>query len=125
MFRATKIAVAAILSLSIGALPVVLDRCAESCEVHAALTSAPSCHHLTSTASRIGQVPSPCSHDHHGTALSASNSSAPTVRSISVTAATIAVPHSFPPAKADRQVPVDASPGATLTLDTRSLPLRV
>ena len=34
MFRATRMATAAVLALAVAALPVVLDRCAASCEMH-------------------------------------------------------------------------------------------
>src|SRR5882762_790343 len=80
MFRASR-TVAAALALAIAALPIVLDRCAESCEAHRhTIASAPACHHASSTATHVAPVPTPCGHDHTGTTVTAATSSAPTGR---------------------------------------------
>src|ERR1700682_1703784 len=78
MFRATKIAVAAVVALAMAVLPVVLDQCAGSCEAHRdTVASTPACHHTTSTGPHIAPVPIPCGHDHNGTAITAANNPAP------------------------------------------------
>ena len=54
MFRSARLAVAALLALAIAALPVVLDRCAESCEAHQHVVAAtPACHHAASTGTHL------------------------------------------------------------------------
>ena len=56
MFRATRIAVAAILALAVVALPVVLAQCVESCEAHQrTVASTPACHHAASVGTHISQ----------------------------------------------------------------------
>ena len=79
MFRATKIAVAAVVALAMAVLPVVLDQCAGSCEAHRdTVASTPACHHTTSTGTHIAHVPNPCAHDHNGTVITTANNPAPT-----------------------------------------------
>src|SRR5262245_14456139 len=64
--RQSRVATAAALALAVAVLPMVLDRCAESCDAQrAAAVGTPSCHHAGSPAPRVGQVPRPCGHDHH------------------------------------------------------------
>jgi len=78
MFRAIRTAVAGILVLAIAALPVMLDRCAASCDAHQnAIASTPECHHATSTGMHLSQVPGRCGHDHNGTAVSAASGNPP------------------------------------------------
>ena len=126
MSRAVRISAAAMLVLAVAAFPVVLDRCAATCEVHReAIASAPSCHHATSAAIRIGPAPSPCGHDHHGTALRSTSNLAPSDRSNGVLAAAVPVQGYLPPAASELRGPGHAPPGASLLLDARSLPLRI
>jgi len=58
-----------VLALAIAGVPLVMDQCAAACELaRAGLTrtsSAPSCHHTPSPATRIGHTPNACGHDHH------------------------------------------------------------
>ena len=126
MFRATRIAVAAILTMAIAALPVVLDRCAESCEAHqGTVSSAPACHHATSTGTRISQVPTSCGHDHNGTAVVAAKSPAPTGRSFDSIVAVESELSVAPAAAVDFRVRPHSPPRTSTTLDRRSLPLRI
>lgn len=126
MFRVTRIAVAAILALAIAGLPVMLDRCAESCEAHGATAvSTPACHHAVASGPHITKAPAPCGHDHNGTAVTAAKSFAPTGRAFAVTATaasqfSITVPVGAG-LRADPHAPPDSSP----PLSGRSLPLRV
>jgi len=126
MVRSARISAAAVLVVAVAALPVVLDRCAATCEAHhESIAAAPSCHHATSPATRIGQTPSPCGHDHHGTAVRAANGAGPADRSNGVLALAVAVPVYFAPAASVLHGPGHAPPGASLLLDARSLPLRI
>ena len=126
MFRATRIAVAAVLALAIAALPAILDRCSESCEAHQnTVASTPACHHAASTGTHISQVPTPCGHDHNGTATTAANSSAPTSRSMDAVVLVGTQPTVALPTAADLRVRPHLPPSSSPTLDRRSLPLRV
>jgi len=126
MFRATRIAVAATLALAIAALPVVLDRCAESCEAHRnTVASTPACHHATSTGTHISHAPAPCGHDHNGTTVTAANNSAPKVRVFDSIVAVDSRLAFAPPAAAELRVRPHSPQSSSPTLDRRSLPLRV
>jgi hypothetical protein len=126
MFRATRIAVAAVLALAIAALPVVLDRCAESCEAHRnAVASTPACHHATSTGTHISQVPTPCGHDHNGTAVTTAKSPTPTAPSFDSVVTMDSQVTVAPTAAADLRVWPHSPPDFSPTLDGRSLSLRV
>jgi hypothetical protein len=127
MFRVTRGAFAAVLAIAIAALPVALDRCAESCEAHEnTVASTPTCHHVTSTGTRISPAPSPCGHDHNGTAVTAAAKSfAPTGRAFdSIAALDAHVPEALP-RFIDLRVALHSPPDSSPSLTTRSLPLRV
>src|SRR5437764_12695717 len=69
---------AAALALAVADLPVLLNQCAASCEAeHEAAASTPSCHHASSTGTRMGHVPIPCGHDHDGALVPAVKSAPP------------------------------------------------
>ena len=126
MFRATKIAVAAVVALAMALLPVVLDQCAGSCEAHRhTIASTPACHHTTSTGTHIAHVPIPCGHDHNGTAITAAANPAPTGKAFDSVVAVDSQPTLVSPAAASLRVQPHSPPGASLTRDRRSLPLRV
>jgi len=126
MFRATRIAVAAILAMAIAALPVVLDRCAESCDTHQrTVASTPACHHAASTGTHISQVPAPCGHDHNGTAVTAANKSVPTGRAFDSIVLVDTQPAVAPPTAADVRVRPHSPTNFSPTFIRRSLPLRV
>jgi len=122
MVRATKIAVA----LAMAVLPAVLDQCAGSCEAHRdTIASTPACHHTTSTGTHIAHVPIPCGHDHNGTAITAANNPAPTGKAFHSIVAVDSRPTLVFPVAASLRVRPHSPPGSSLTLDRRSLPLRV
>src|SRR2546428_12366768 len=78
MSRAANIIIAAVLTLAVAGLPILLNQCAASCETqHEAAASAPSCHHASSTGTRIGHVPLLCGHDHDGALVPAVKSAPP------------------------------------------------
>jgi hypothetical protein len=115
-----------VVALAIAALPLVLDRCAESCEAHRpTVTSAPACHHVTSTGAHIAQVPSSCGHDHSGATVVAAKNPVPAGRTFD---ATVAVDTRSTPASlawANLRLPPHSPPDASLTIGRRSVPLRV
>src|SRR6266511_389386 len=126
MFRVTRTAVAAALTLALAAVPVVLDRCTETCEAHRnTVASAPPCHHVTATGTHLSQAAAACGHDHNGTAVAAANNPAPTGRAFDSVAAVASELTVASPAASDLRVRPHAPPGSALTLDGRSLPLRV
>lgn len=127
MVPVTRMATAAVLALAVAVLPVMLDRCSESCEAHeAAAANVPACHHATTSAVRISAAPLPCGHDHNGAALSAAERSTPTGRSFGFLLAVVELPASVGAMASDRTRPAPAPPGpSALWLDHRSLPLRV
>src|SRR3954451_12574199 len=126
MLRVLRVAVAAVLTIAVGTLPLLVDRCAASCDAHqATATAAPACHHATATGTHLTQVPSSCGHDHNGTAVTAAKSSVPTDRSFALLATP---PSEFwieSPVRADVPVSPHAPPGTPLSLGGRTLPLRV
>jgi hypothetical protein len=126
MIRMTRIAVAAVLAAAVAALPMVLDRCAASCDAHQnAVTTAPACHHATPTGTRITRSPASCGHDHNATALTAAEMVARTARAFALVAmlpgSLSAVASAGANLLADPHSPPDPSP----VLAARSLPLRV
>src|SRR5438477_2715818 len=126
MFRATRTAVAAILALALGAVPLVLDRCTQTCEAHRnAVASALPCHHVTATGTHISEVPAPCGHDHNGTTVTAASSPAPTGRAFDSVATTISELTLASPAVSDFRVRPHSPPGSSLALNGGTLPLRV
>jgi hypothetical protein len=126
MFRVTRIAVAAIVALAVAALPMMLDRCAESCDAHQhTIASAPACHHAASTGTHITPAPASCGHDHNGTTVTAAKSFAPTSRAFALIAGAIGPLGVAPPAAADIRFEPHAPPDPSPSLSGRSLPLRV
>src|SRR5204863_9815191 len=92
MLRLMRSVAAILLSVSIGALPLVLDHCVAACAAHAAaLAAAPPCHHATATGARIDSLPAACGHDHSGTAVSSAvaDSAASRVAAPDVAVATV------------------------------------
>ncbi len=126
MFRVIRMVTAALLAVALAVLPTVLDRCMATCEAHHdAVASTPSCHHTTSTATRIGQVPLPCGHDHHLAAVTSARSAAPTGRSLNSMAAIVPVTLPVLPDATERRRSPHSPRGSSLSLDRRSLPLRI
>jgi hypothetical protein len=126
MVRVTRIAVAAVLALAIAALPVVLDRCTESCEAHqSAVASTPPCHHLTATGAQMSPEPARCGHDHSATPAVSAKSPAPSERAFDSIATVDSQLTVALPSAASIHVRPDAPPDSSPSLDARSLPLRV
>jgi hypothetical protein len=126
MLRATRKAVAALLGLAIGALPAVLDRCAQSCEANRhTIASTPVCHHATSTGTQISQIPAQCGHDHNGTAVMAAKSPPPTGRAFDSIVTVDSQLTVAPPSAAVLRVRPHSPPDSSTTLERRSLPLQV
>jgi hypothetical protein len=66
MLRIRRAAIAIALTLAFGAVPLVADWCAASCEAarSSATAAGPACHHAGSPAGRIGHLPVPCGQGH-------------------------------------------------------------
>jgi hypothetical protein len=65
MSRRTRAAVALALTLSFGAVPLIIDWCAARCERStAAASAAPRCHDAGASTSRAGRQTSPCGQRH-------------------------------------------------------------
>ena len=126
MSRVPRIAIAAVLGVAIAALPLVLDRCAESCEAHQrTVASAPACHHATPIGTHITPAPASCGHDHHGTVVTAAKDEAATRRAFAFVATTSYQGSAAFPTAADARVDPHDSPDVSPPLASRSLPLRV
>jgi hypothetical protein len=126
MSRAARVTVATLLALAVAALPLVLDRCADSCEAHQHIVaSTPACHHAASTGTHLSNVPSRCGHDHNATALTAAKRPAPTERAFDSIVATDSEQTIAFAVAAGLRVRPDSPPESSPTLDRRSLPLRV
>jgi hypothetical protein len=126
MFRAIRIATAAVVAFAITVLPVVLDQCTGACEAHRnTIASTPACHHATSAGTHVAQVPTPCGHDHNLAAVTAVKSPAPTGRAFDSIVAIDSQLTLASPTETEGQVRPHSPPGSSLTLDHRSLPLRI
>jgi hypothetical protein len=117
---------ATVLAIALVALPLALDQCAASCEAHHdAAAATPRCHHAAATTTRIGQVPSPCGHDHGRTVVMPANRVAPLLPAFD-SAITVAVAFVAPAsASFDRFTQSHDPPGSSLVLSAQSLPLRI
>jgi hypothetical protein len=126
MSRVTKLALAAVLALAVAALPLMLDRCAESCDAHqSAVANTPACHHTASTGTHITKAPASCGHDHNAKAVTAAKSVAPTDRAFALTATAGGQLSIARPVDADVRVDPHSPPDSSPPLAGRSLPLRV
>jgi hypothetical protein len=126
MFRVTRIAVAAVLAVAVAALPLILDRCAASCDAHqGTVATGSTCHHVTATGTHLTPAPASCSHDHNGTAVTAANGFAQTGRAFALVATASSQPSVLPPAETGVRVAPHAAPDLSPPLAARSLPLRV
>lgn len=76
-------ATAAVVALTLSLVPLVADWCAATCEAAHQL-SVPSCHHTTSTATRIGEMPAPCGHDHQPMVVDAATATRTTSRAVTM-----------------------------------------
>jgi hypothetical protein len=103
---------AILLAFALGSVPLVADWCAATCEAaHATAASAePSCHHTASPSPRVGEMPTPCSHDHHPVVVDAATIAAAAVR--------VALTHTVPASLAS----IGASEHVSLCLEADRLP---
>jgi len=125
MFRLMRIAAVAVLAAAIAALPIVLDRCAESCEAHQHSAAAPpTCLHAAIPGTKISSAPTVCGHDHGATAVGPAKSSTPSAGTYSIVTIDGGI-DGRPPANARVGVLPHSPPNSSLSLDRRSLPLRV
>jgi hypothetical protein len=127
MVRTTRVVLAAVLTVAVAALPLMLDQCSATCEAHHdSVASTPACHHTgTAAVLLVGHAPSPCGHDHNGTLVTADNGLTTTSRPLVASVAIVAIPVNSAIA-IKRYVHNHAPPGtASTVLDRSSLPLRI
>jgi hypothetical protein len=62
-----RTSLALILATSVVALPLIIDRCAASCDAVASAESSPACHHHPPASTEsVRPAPAVCGHDHTG-----------------------------------------------------------
>jgi hypothetical protein len=125
MLRKLQSATAAVLVVAVAALPVILDRCAVTCEAHQDVEATPACHHGSVEGTHIVPAPGACGHDHGETVVTAAKA----VRAARQTDAWVIgdvpvrplaeAPH------ATRPVHIGPSPPGSLPLAVVSAPLRI
>jgi hypothetical protein len=122
----TRSATAAVLVVALAALPLVLDQCVAACEAqHAAVTSAPACHHTNLAKNPTAPTPASCGHDHDGTVGTAGSRTAAPMLAFNSMIAVLVVPAAPTGIAADRSTLTHGPPGSPLSLDSRLLPLRI
>jgi hypothetical protein len=126
MFRAIRTAIAGVLALAIAALPVVVERCATSCDAHrSTLARTPECHHAAGSGTRLSPLPRQCGHDHSGATVASANGTASTERSLDSITTLDGRLTLAPTIPAAALVRPHAPPESSFLLDRRSLPLRI
>ena len=124
MFTFTRAATAAVVAVALAALPVLLDRCEASCDMHRPAAGAPSCHHASPSVPRVGHAPAPCGHDHSGAVAASVVDATPSARA-SAPPAEIADTAPDAHAIAIGFVSTSAPPGTIPVLPPTHLPLRI
>jgi hypothetical protein len=127
MLRAFRTAAASVLALAIAALPVVLERCVDSCARHdgSAFAAVPACHHAASAAERVGRAPLACGHDHSGTTAITVTGASAGERPWTLLAAIHTVPASYVTLGAPQDFVDSSPPGPAHARGARSLTLRI
>jgi len=69
MTRTLTTAIAAVLAFTVAALPVILDRCATTCEARQDVSTTPVCHHASDSETQVAPLPVACGHDHGETVV--------------------------------------------------------
>jgi hypothetical protein len=91
MFWMTRTSTAIALTAAVFVLPLALDQCLASCELHrtTTTTSGPTCHHSSSASTRIGHLPTPCGHDHSARITSSTAAPAQTEQTLAASLALV------------------------------------
>src|ERR1700730_18125359 len=127
MFRRTRVVLAAVLAIAVGAVPLMLDQCAATCEAHHdSVASTPACHHHTDASiAHLGHAPTSCGHDYTGTLVTSDSGSAAARRPFVASVAIVTIPVD-PATTVPQNLRAHAPPGSVATLLAgRSLPLRI
>jgi hypothetical protein len=126
MFRGGRVGLVAVLAIAIASVPLLLDQCAATCEMHhESVASAPSCHHSGTASAHLGQMPGTCGHDHNGTTVTVENGSIVSIRGVAMGVAIVMMPISPAMVAAPQAVHTHAPPDAPPSRDRRSLTLRI
>jgi len=74
-----------VLAIAVASVPLILDQCAATCEIHHdTVASTPACHDSGTGSAHLGQTPQSCGHDHNGTSVTSDGGSIPTVWSFAI-----------------------------------------
>jgi hypothetical protein len=126
MFRCARIGFVAALAIAVGSVPLVLDQCAATCEMHhESVASTPACHHSGATGAHLRRTPQPCGHDHNGTSVTPDGGSIPTIRNLAMGTAIVPMPISPALVASSQTLHAHAPPGPSPQFDRRSLTLRI
>ena len=126
MFRGARIALVAVLAIAVASVPLILDQCAATCEMHhETVASTPACHHSGTASAHLGQTPQPCGHDHNGTSVTPDGGSIPTIRNFVMGTAIVLMPISPALVGTSQTLHTHAPPGPLPQFDRRSLTLRI
>jgi len=126
MFRGARIALVAVLAIAVASVPLILDQCAATCEMHhETVASTPACHHSGTASAHLGQTPQPCGHDHNGTSVTSDGGSIPTIRNFAMGTAIVLMPISPALVGTSQTLHTYAPPGPLPQFDRRSLTLRI
>ena len=126
MLRSARIALVPVLAIAIAAVPLILDQCAATCEMHhETVASTPACHHSGTASAHLGRTPQPCGHDHSGSSVTPDGGSIPTVRNFAMGTAIALMPLTPALVATSQTLHTHAPPGPSPQFDRRSLTLRI
>ena len=126
MLRGARIALVAVLAIAVASLPLILDQCAATCEMHHdTVASTPACHHSGTGSAHLWQTPQSCGHDHNDISVTSDSGSIPTVRNVAMGAGIVLMPIIPALVATSQTVYTHAPPGPAPQFDRRSLTLRI
>ena len=127
MLRSVRIGFVLALAVAVASVPLMLDQCAATCEMHhETVASTPVCHHSGSTGAHLGQTPGSCGHDHNSTSVTPDDGSAPNIRTASTSVTVFVTPTILTAAATPHTVQAHDPPGLdNQQFDRRALPLRI
>ncbi len=127
MLRWARIGFVVALAVVVASVPLLLDQCASTCEMHhETIASTPACHHSGSTGAHLGQMPGSCGHDHNTTSVTPDDGSVPNIHTVSTDVAVFLTPTILTVTATPHTVPAHDPPCLDdQQFDRRALPLRI
>ncbi len=127
MLRSARIGFVLALAVAVASVPLMLDQCAATCEMHhETVASTPVCHHRGSTGAHLGQTPGSCGHDHNSTSVAPDDGSAPNIRTARTSVTVVVTPTILTAATTPQRIQAHDPPGLDgQQFDRRALPLRI